>query len=148
VPTFEATLKQEGKTATGIEVPPEVVAALGTSRKPAVKVSLNGYAYRSTVAVMGGKFMLPVSAEHRQGAGVKAGDRVTVGLDMDAEPREVSVPADLQTALEENPLAQERFRQLSYSRQRQHVLAVEGTSNPDTRARRTAKVIQTLTESE
>ncbi len=145
--TFVTVLKQEGKTATGIEVPPEVVAALGTSRKPAVKVTLNGYAYRSTVAVMSGKFMLPVSAEHRQGAGVKACDPVTVGLDMDAEPREVSVPADLQTALEENPVAQERFGQLSYSRQRQHVLAVLGTNNPDTRTRRTAKVIQTLTES-
>lgn len=145
MPSFETTLRQERKTATGIEVPPEVVAALGSSKKPAVKVTLNGYAYRSTVAVMGGRFMVPVSAEHRQGAGVQSGDHVSVTLEVDPEPREVEVPDDLQGALNADPTALERFGQLSYSRQRQHVLAVEGTRNPETRQRRVGKVIQTLT---
>ena len=144
MPTFDTTLKQEGKTATGIEVPAEVVASLGSSKKPAVKVTLNGYVYRSTLAVMDGRFMLPVSAEHRQGAGLQAGDRVEVTLELDTEPRVVSVPADLQTALEGDAVALEHFAALSYSGKRQHVLAVEGTKNPDTRARRVAKVIQTL----
>lgn len=78
MPTFDTTLKQERKTATGIEVPPEVVAALGTGRKPAVTVTLNGHVYRSTVAFLSGRFMLPVSAEHRRGAGIQAGDPVSV----------------------------------------------------------------------
>jgi hypothetical protein len=144
MPTFDTTLIQEGKTATGIEVPPDVVATLGSSKKPAVKVTLNGYAYRSTIAVMNGRFMLPVSAEHRQGAGLQAGDRVEVTLELDTEPRVVSVPEDLQTALEAEATALERFAKLSYSGKRQHVLAVEGTKNPETRARRVAKVVQTL----
>lgn len=146
MPSFETTLIQEGKTATGIEVPPEIVAELGTSRRPAVTVTLNGYVYRSTVAVMGGRFMLPVSAEHRQGAGLQAGDRVRVTLSLDTEPREVCVPDDLQAALDGSPAALERFGRLSYSGQRQHVLSVEGAKNPDTRARRVTKVLQTLTE--
>ncbi|MBZ9751084.1 YdeI/OmpD-associated family protein [Deinococcus sp. HMF7604] len=146
MPTFETTLRLERKTATGIEVPPHIVAELGTGKKPAVTVTLNGYTYRSTVAVMGGRYMLPVSAEHRQGAGVQAGDHVSVTLHLDTEPRQVTVPDDLQAALDGTPGASERFRRLSYSQQRQHVLAVEGTKNPETRARRVAKTIQMLTE--
>lgn len=138
MPTFETPLKQERKTATGIEVHPQIVAELGAGKKPAVTVTLNGYTYRSTVAVLGGRYMLPVSAEHRQGAGVQAGDQVSVTLHLDIEPREVTVPDDLQAALE-------RFGRLSYSQQRQHVLAVEGTKNPETRARRVVKAIQSLT---
>ena len=146
MPTFATTLKQEGKTATGIEVPPEIVTQLGSSRKPAVKVTVNGYVYRSTVAVMGGRFMIPVSAEHRQGAGLSGGDALSVTLELDTEPREVAVPDDLQAALETNPVALERFGQLSYSGRRAHTLAVEGTKNAETRARRVAKVMQTLLE--
>ncbi|WP_019588804.1 YdeI/OmpD-associated family protein [Deinococcus apachensis] len=146
MPSLETTLRQERQTATGIEVPPEVVAALGTGKKPAVKVTLNSYTYPSTVAVIGGGFMGPVSAEHRQGAGVQAGDHVSVTLQVDTESREVEVPDDLQGALNANLTALERFGQLSYSRQRQHVLAVEGTMNPETRQRRVEKVIQTLME--
>ncbi|GGL98099.1 YdeI/OmpD-associated family protein [Deinococcus aerophilus] len=145
MPTFETVLKQERKAATGIEVPPHIVAELGAGKKPAVTVILNGYTYRSTVAVMGGRYMLPVSAEHRQGAGVQAGDQVSVTLHLDTEPREVTVPDDLQAALDGTPAALERFERLSYSQQRQHVLSVEGTKNPETRARRVAKAIQTLT---
>jgi Bacteriocin-protection, YdeI or OmpD-Associated/Domain of unknown function (DUF1905) len=147
MPTFDTTLIQEGKTATGIEVPPEIVAALGSSKKPAVTVSLNGYTYRSTVAVMGGRFMIPVSAEHRAGAGIQAADAVSVTLELDAAPREVAVPDDLQAALEAHPAALERFGRLSYSGKRQHTLSVEGTQNPETRARRVEKAVQTLLES-
>lgn len=146
MPTFETTLSQEGKTATGIEVPPEVMAQLGGGKKPAVNVTLNGYAYRSTVAVMGGRSMLPVSAEHRTGAGVSAGERVSVTLELDTQPREVTVPDDLRAALDAHPAALERFGRLSYSGKRQHTLSVEGTQNPETRARRVQKAIQTLLE--
>ena len=72
---FRATVLQSGKTATGIRVPPEVVEALGAGKKPPVRVTMNGHTYRSTVATLGGEFMLPVSAEVRKGAGVAAATR-------------------------------------------------------------------------
>lgn len=83
---FRATVKQSGKTATGIEVPPEVVEGLGSGKRPAVSVTIGGYTYRSTVASMGGVFMLPLSAEHRSGAGVSAGDEVDVDVELDTAP--------------------------------------------------------------
>ena len=144
MPTFSAILGQEGKTATGIEVPPEIMEALGGGKKPAVTVTLNGYAYRSTVGVMGGRSMIPVSAGHRGNAGLSAGDSVQVTLELDTAPREVDVPEDLQAALDANPTALAAFARLSYSGKRQHTLSVEGTKNPETRARRVAKAVGTL----
>ena len=76
---FRATIKQSGRTATGIRVPEEVVAALGSGKRPAVRVTIGGHPYRSTVAPMGGAFMIGVSAENRARAGVAAGDE-TAGL--------------------------------------------------------------------
>lgn len=144
MPTFSAILEQEGKTATGIEVPPEIMEALGGGKKLAVTVTLNGYAYRSTVGVMGGRSMIPVSAGHRGNAGLSAGDSVQVTLELDTAPREVDVPEDLQAALDANPTALAAFARLSYSGKRQHTLSVEGTKNPETRARRVAKAVGTL----
>lgn len=144
MPTFTALLKQEGKTATGIEVPPEIMDALGGGKKPAVTVTLNAYTYRNTIGVMGGRSMIPVSAEHRKGAGLSAGDSVHVTLVLDTAPREVEVPDDLQAALDANPAALDAFGKLSYSGKRAHTLSVEGTKNPETRARRVAKAIETL----
>ncbi|MCD0156214.1 YdeI/OmpD-associated family protein [Deinococcus sp. 6GRE01] len=144
MPTFSAILEQEGKTATGIEVPPQIMDALGGGKKPAVTVTLNGYAYRSTVGVMGGRSMIPVSAGHRGNAGLSAGDSVQVTLELDTAPREVDVPEDLQAALDANPAALAAFARLSYSGKRQYSLSVEGTKNPETRARRVAKAVGTL----
>jgi hypothetical protein len=144
MPTFTAILKQEGKTATGIEVPPEIMAALSGGKKPALTVTLNKYVYRTTVGVMGGRSMIPVSAEHRGKAGLTAGDTVSVRVELDTEPRTVTVPDDLQAALNVNPAARAAFEKLSYSGKRQHTLSVEGTTNPETRARRVAKAIETL----
>ncbi|CAM4382189.1 YdeI/OmpD-associated family protein [Deinococcus marmoris] len=146
--TFQATLLLGGKNATGLEVPPEVIERLGAGKKPAVHVRLGECAYRSTVAVRGGKFMLPVSAEHRAGAGIQAGDVLDVTLELDTEPREVSVPDDLQAALDANAAAKQRFEALSYSRQRQHTLAVEGAKTPETRQRRIDGAIAALTKNE
>jgi hypothetical protein len=134
---FRTTLLLNGRTATGIRVPDDVVAALGAGKRPAVSVTLNGgYTYRSTVAVMGGEYMLPVSAEVRAGAGVAAGDELDVELVLDTAPREVDVPADLRTALDAAPAAAAAFAALSYSKQRAHVLSVEGAKTAETRARR------------
>ncbi|ULH17002.1 YdeI/OmpD-associated family protein (plasmid) [Deinococcus sp. KNUC1210] len=145
MPMFTAILKQEGKTATGIEVPPEVMDALGGGKKPAITVVLNAHTYRTTIGVRGGHSMIPVSAENRGKAGLTAGDTVSVTVELDTEPREVRVPDDLQAALDLDPAALAAFSKLSYSGKQQHTLSVEGTTNPETRARRVAKAIETLT---
>jgi hypothetical protein len=143
---FRTTLKLAGKTATGVEVPPEVVAQLGQSKKPAVRVTINGYTYRSTVATMGGRFMLPVSAEVRAGAGVAAGEEIEVAVELDTEPREVTVPADFMEALDNDADAKSAFEKLSYSNKRQHILAIEQAKTAETRQRRIEKSITTLRE--
>ncbi len=141
---FRTTVLLGGKTATGVEVPAEVVAALGPTKRPAVHVTIGGHTYRSTVAVMGGVFMLPISAEHRVLAGVAAGDEVDVDLEPDTEPRVVDVPPDLATALDTEPAARRAFDALSPGGQRRHVLAVEGAKTPATRERRVAAVLSAL----
>jgi hypothetical protein len=143
---FLTTIQLEGKTATGFRVPPEVVAALGGGKRPAVMVTIRGHTYRSTVAAYGDVFMLPLAAEHRQAAGVAAGDEVEVELAPDTAPREVEVPADLAAALAAEPEARAFFDGLSYSNRRWFVLSVEGAKAPETRQRRVAKAVEMLRE--
>jgi hypothetical protein len=143
---FQTTLLAAGKTATGIEVPASVVESLGPSKKPAVKVTLNGYEYRSTVAVMGGKFMLPVSAEHRSGAKIAAGETLNVTLELDTTPRVLEIPQDFAAALEVDAAAKTFFEGLSYSNKRRFVLSIEEAKSAETRARRIAKSVETLRE--
>ncbi len=139
---FRGTLLLAGKTATGFEVPAGVVADLGAGKKPAVTVTLNnGYSYRSSVGSMGGRFMLPVSAEHRAGAGIAAGDEVDIALELDTAPREVVVPGDLSAALDADPVARSFFDGLSYSNKLRHVLAIDGAKTAETRERRIAKSV-------
>lgn len=141
---FQAVLLAAGKTATGIEVPANVVEGFGSSKKPAVKVTINGYEYRSTVAVMGGKFMLPVSAEHRTGAKIAAGDKLNVTLELDAAPRVLEVPQDFLDALEVDAAAKTFFEGLSYSNKRRFVLSIDEAKTPETRVRRIAKSVDSL----
>ena len=143
---FRALIQGTGKTAAGIHVPDEVVAALGTSRKPAVRVTINGYTYRSTIAFMGGEFWLGVSAENRRLSGTAAGDEVDIDLEIDTEPREVTVPADFAAALDREPQAKRFFEGLSYSNRLRHVLAIEDAKTPETRQRRIDKSVATLRE--
>jgi hypothetical protein len=141
---FHTTILQSGPTATGIRVPDEVVEALGTGKRPAVSVTINGFTYRSTIAVMGGVFMVGVSAENRAGAGVKGGDEVDVDIALDTAPREVTVPADFAAALDAEPAARRTFDGLSYSNKSWHVLQVTGAKTDETRQRRIAKSIDAL----
>ncbi|HLJ82518.1 MAG TPA: YdeI/OmpD-associated family protein [Ktedonobacterales bacterium] len=143
---FRATIQLNGKTATGIQVPPEVVAGLGSSKRPSVRVTLNGYTYRSTVAPMGGVFMLPVSAEVREGAHIAAGDAVDVDLEPDSEPREVTVPPDFADALDGDADAKRFFAGLSYSHKRRWVLSIEEAKTTETRQKRIAKAVSDLRE--
>ena len=143
---FRATLETEGKTATGINVPAEVVDALGAGKRPRVTVTINGHTYRSSVAVLGGRYMLGVSAENRAAAGVEGGQEVDVDLELDTAPREVTVPPELQAALDADPAAKATFDALSYSNKSWHALQITGTNNPETRARRLEKSIAALRE--
>jgi hypothetical protein len=144
--TYTATVLQaEGMNATGIQVPPEVVAAFGSSKRPKVKVSLNGYTYRSTVAAYGDVFMLPLSQEHREAAGVQAGDEVEVTLELDTEPRTVEVPDVLAAALAENN-ARDAFDALSYTMRKEYVRQVTTAKAEETRQRRIAKIVARLNE--
>ena len=141
---FRTTIVQTGKTTTGIEVPDEVMEALGSGRRPAVKVTVNGYSYRSTVASVGGRPMVSLSAEHRAGAGVAGGDEVEVDLELDTAPREVTVPGDLAAALDAEPAARATFDGLSYSNKSWHVLQVTGARTGETRQRRITRSVEAL----
>jgi antitoxin component of MazEF toxin-antitoxin module len=141
---FRTTIVQSGKNTTGIQVPDEVMEALGAGKRPAVTVTVNGYRYRSTVASMGGVAMVSLSAEHRAGAGVAGGDEVEVDLELDTAPREVEVPADLAAALDADPAARRTFDALSYSNKSWHVLQVTGAKTDETRRRRIAKSVDLL----
>jgi bifunctional DNA-binding transcriptional regulator/antitoxin component of YhaV-PrlF toxin-antitoxin module len=143
---FRAEVRQGGKTATGIVVPDEIVEALGKSRKPAVKVTIRGFTYRTSIASMGGRFMLPVSADVRARAGVAGGDTVDIQVELDTEPRSVAVPADFAAALDANAVARGVFDGLAYSHRLRHVLAIEGAKAEDTRKRRIEKAVAMLAE--
>jgi hypothetical protein len=141
MPKFKTTiLLAEDMNATGIVVPDDVVAKLGQGKKPKVVVSLKGYSYRSTVAVMGGKFMLPLAKEHRDKAGVKGGDKVEVTLEVDDAPREVEVPKDLAAALKKAG-ARAAFDKLAFTHRKEHVRSIEEAKAAETRVRRIEKAV-------
>ncbi len=140
--TFETTVKIMGNN-TGIEVPTRNMAELGTSKKPAVKVNLSGYQYQSTVAVMGGKFMIPLSAAHRTAANLKGGDAITVTLELDLEPRGVELPQDLAAALEASDVMA-LFEKSAPSKRKEFVRQVLEAKTQETRVRRIEKVVAQL----
>lgn len=142
---FKTTLKQaEGSTATGIVIPNEVLAGLGAGKKPPVKVVVNGYAYRSTVATVSGDFMVGFSADHRAASGIKGGDKIEVAIELDTEPRTIELPADFQAALNANAKAKATFERLSNSLKGYHVTHVTSAKTDETRQRRIEKSIATL----
>src|ERR1043166_934178 len=112
---FHTRLLQSGKSATGLQVPPEVVEQLGAGKRPAVSVTLRGHTYRSTIAPMGGVYMLPVSAEIRGITGLAGGDAVDVEVELDTAPRVVTIPPDFVAALDAETEAKSFFETLSYS---------------------------------
>ncbi|WP_438853824.1 YdeI/OmpD-associated family protein [Agromyces sp. M3QZ16-3] len=140
---FETTMSQTGNN-TGIEVPAEVVEALGGGRRAPVVVTVNGYEYRSTLAVMGGRHMIPFSSDKRAATGISGGDPIAVEIELDAAPRTVDVPEDFAAALDATPGAREAFDRLAPSHQKAHVTAITEAKAPETRARRIAKAIEKL----
>jgi Bacteriocin-protection, YdeI or OmpD-Associated/Domain of unknown function (DUF1905) len=143
---FRTKILQSGKTAAGIEVPAKVVAALGSSKRPPVRATINGFTYRTSVASMGGKFMLGVPPEFREGAGVAAGETVDIDLELDTEIREVSMPPDFAAALNRDSQAKRFFETLTYSNKRRLVIAIEAVKSPEVRERRIGKTVEQLRE--
>ncbi|MDX3458567.1 YdeI/OmpD-associated family protein [Streptomyces sp. ME02-8801-2C] len=141
---FTTKMFQTGNN-TGVPVPAEVVEALGGGRRPAVSVLVNGYAYRSTIASMGGQFLIPFSADKRRESGISGGDSIEVELALDTAPRTVEPPADLAAALAAVPGAGAAFRALSPSRQKAHVTSIDDAKTDATRQRRITKVVEELT---
>jgi hypothetical protein len=141
---FRTTVQRGGRTATGLLIPDEVVAALHSGKRPAVRVTIGGHTYRSTVASMGGRFLVPLSAEHREAAGVQADEEVDVEIVLDESPREVAVPEDLAAALAADPAAQDFFDALAYSHRKEWVRWIEEAKRPQTREDRVAKTIAGL----
>ncbi|MFZ0214895.1 MAG: YdeI/OmpD-associated family protein [Candidatus Dormiibacterota bacterium] len=143
---FRATLELNGKTATGIEVPANVLDGLAAGKRPAVRVTINGYTYATSVGSMGGRSLLPVSADVRKHAGATAGEVVEVTVEVDTTPREVAVPDDLAELLEHDAGAKRRFETLSFSRKQRLVLPIEQAKAAETRRRRVEKAIEALRE--
>ena len=132
---FTTTIVLDGNN-TGIEVPAEVMSALGTAKRIPVVVTVGGHSYRSSVAPYKGRLMISLSAANREAAGVSGGDEVEVTLEPDTAPREVAVPADLARALDGDSAAKARFDGLSYSNQNRIVLSIESAKTEATRLRR------------
>jgi hypothetical protein len=147
---FRALIQQSGKTAAGIQVPDEVVQALGGGKHPPVRATLaqagkgGGYTYRSSVASLGGIFMLGVSAQVRQDSGLSGGDEVDVTLELDTEPRQVELPTDFAAALAKDLQARQFFDGLSYSNKRRFVMPIDEAKSPETRQRRIDKALEKL----
>jgi len=143
--TYTTIIASEpGKNVTGLPVPTEVVAALGTQKKPKVEVSLKGYTYRSTVAVFGDVFILPLSQEHRAAAVVQAGDQVEVTLELDLEPRIVELPDDFKAALAGKVGALEAFEAQAFSIRKEYVRQINEAKAQATRERRIAGIVEKL----
>ncbi|NUO57729.1 MAG: DUF1905 domain-containing protein [Hamadaea sp.] len=128
----------------GLEVPPEVVEALGGGKRPPVIITVNGHTWKSRVAIMRGRNLLGLSNANRQAAGVTVGEQVEVTLELDAEPRAVVEPDDFARALDADPAARAAYDGLAYTHKREHVLAIEGAKKPETRARRIEKALAML----
>ena len=141
-----AELQATGGNTTGFRLADADVAALGGGGRPKVKVTMQGYEFRSSIARMGGEYWLGVSAERRMAGGVRAGDVVELDIELDDEERTVDVPEDLAAALAQEPAADAYFKGLSVSNRKWHVLQVEGAKTAETRARRIAKSVQMLAE--
>jgi hypothetical protein len=140
---FSTTMFLDGNN-TGIEVPAAVVESLGAGKRPPVVVNVNGFQFTSTIAPMGGRFLIPFSAARRRESGIGGGDAIDVELGLDTTPRVVEVPEDLRAALDASPAAAAAWEGLSYSRRKAHVTTVLEAKAAQTRERRIAAVVTKL----
>jgi hypothetical protein len=141
---FRTTVERGGKTATGLPVPDAVVSALAAGNRPPVQIRIGDHTYRTTVASMGGRFLVPLSAENRAAAGVAAGDEVDVDIALDTAPREVIAPADLADALAHDDEARRFFDILAYTHRKEWVRWIEEAKKAETRNARVARAVEAL----
>ena len=140
--TFTTTIVRDGSMCF-IPVPLDPCPVFGKVRAP-VKVTLNGYTYRSTIASMGHGPCIPLRRSNREAAGLDGNETLNVTLELDADKREVKPPADFVRALKAKGPAWDRWRELSYSHQREHVEAIEQAKKPETRARRLEGAVEAI----
>jgi hypothetical protein len=140
--TFKTTIVRDGSTCF-IPLSFDPKSVFGKIRTP-VKVTLNGYTFRSTIAAMGGPPCIPLRKSNRKAAGLEGGETLEVRLDLDTEKRDVEPPADFVTALKATPPAWERWQDLSYTHKREHVEAIEEAKKPETRVRRIERAVRTI----
>ena len=143
---FTAELLSTGKNTAGFEVPTDVDEALGGGGHPKVSVTVNGYTFRTSIARMGGRYLLGFSAERRTEAGVVPGGVMEVDVELDTAERVLDVPEELAAALAADAKANEFWETLSYSKQQWHVLQVTSAKTDATRERRIEKSIGMLRE--
>lgn len=141
---LRTVINSAGKTAAGIVVPDEFVEALGGGRRPKVRVTAHGYTFRTSIAPMGGVFMMPITNETRAGSGLAPGEVADFEIELDTEPRVVPVPADLAAALAEDAAAKAAFERLSYSNQRRLTIPIDAIKSPEARARRVERTVAEL----
>jgi hypothetical protein len=140
---FRAKVIPSGN-ATAVEVPTDVMKALGSGPRPLIAVTVNGHMWRSRVALMRGQRLVGISAANRAASGIAEGDVVEVDLKLDTEPRVVPEPPDLAKALNDDPEARAVFERLPYGLKRKHVAAIEEAKTPEVRQRRIAKLAATM----
>ena len=142
---FKTKIFQSGNN-TGIVVPEKIVESFNAGKKPPVVITLNKYTYRSTVAVMGGKYLVSLSAENRKNAKVAGGDEVEITIELDTEPRTVELPGDLKKALDKNPAARKKYETLAPSKKKAMVLLINDAKTEETRINRIEKAVNSLSE--
>lgn len=140
---FKTKIAQFGNN-TGIVVPEKIVESFGVGKKPPVVITLNKYTYRSTVAVMGGQYLVSLSAENRKNSKVEGGDQVEVTIVLDTEPRTVELPVDFERALEKNKIAKSNFEKLSNSKKKAIVLSITDAKTEETKLKRIEKAFLSL----
>jgi len=140
--TFKTTIVRNGSICF-IPLTFDPKDVFGKTRAP-VKVTLNGFTYRSTIAAMGGPPCIPLRKSNREAAGLEGGETLEVRLDLDAEKRIVKPPADFVKAMKASGSAWDRWPMLSYSHQREHVDAIESAKQAETRTRRIQKAIDQI----
>jgi hypothetical protein len=140
---FRATVIPSGN-ATAVEVPDDVMAALGPDPRPPVAVTINGATWRSRIALMRGQKLIGISAAHRDAAGIAEGDEIELDVTLDTAPREVEEPQDLKSALDASPTARTAFDKLAFGLKAKYVRDIEAAKSDEVRARRIAKLVESL----
>ncbi|MCL2394325.1 MAG: YdeI/OmpD-associated family protein [Acidimicrobiaceae bacterium] len=142
--SFRTELVSRGPAA-GILLDDDQVAVLGEGAKRfPVRATVNGYSWRTSVARMGGESLVGLNREVRAGAGVEAGDSVEVTLELDTEPREVEVPADLAAALAADAEAGARFDAMAFTHRKEYARWVADAKRADTRERRVHQALEMI----